>query len=178
MTKVRFFYDYECPFCKKGFEDLMDDLPSFPDIEIEWRPIESHPRPENQRPHTDLCIQAFYIAEGLGADMTAFHKAMFQAVLVDGLNVEKDRIIAEALKGVVDGTKFETTFLEVLKSGKYASRVNENNDLAYEKSGVWFVPAFRIPGSDLKSAPRLDAKGGIGVSWEEIKRFLEKAGTA
>jgi len=170
-TKVRFLYGYECPYCKKGYEDLLEVLPSFSEIEIEWRPIESHPRPEDHRPHTDLCIQAFYIAEELGADMAAFHKALFHAVSVERRNVEEGEILAKALKGIVD----ETKLIELLKSGKYASKAGENNDLAYEKSGVWFVPAFRLTGSDSKDAPRLDAKGGVGVSREEIKRFLEKA---
>ena len=169
--KVQFFYDYECPYCKKGCEDLLEALPSFSEIEIEWRPVEAHPRPETQRPHTDLCIQAFYIAEELGADIAAFHKALFQAVSVEGRNAEEGEVLAEVLKGIVDGTKL----LELLQSGKYASKPGENNDLAYEKNGAWFVPAFRLTGSGLKSAPRLDAKGGVGVSREEIKRFLESA---
>ena len=168
-AKVQFFYDYECPYCKKGYEDLLEVLPSFSNIEIEWRPVEAHPRPENQRPHTDLCIQAFYIAVELGADMAAFHKALFQAVSVEGRNVEESEVLAKVLKGIVD----ETKFLELLKSGKYDSKADENNDLAYEKNEVWFVPAFRLTGSDSTNAPRLDAKGGIGVSGEEIKRFLE-----
>ena len=170
-AKVQIFYDYECPYCKRGCGDLLEILPFFSEIEIERRPIESHPRPEDHRPHTDLCIQAFYIAEELGADMAAFHKALFQAVSVERRNVEESEVIAKALKGIVD----ETRLLELLKSGKYVSKVDENNDLAYEKNGVWFVPAFRLTGSDSKDAPRLDAKGGVGVSREEIKDFLEKA---
>ena len=171
IAKVQVFYDYECPYCKRGYEDLLEALPSFSGIEIEWMPVEAHPRPENKSPHTDLCIQAFYIAEELRADMAAFHKALFQAVSVESRNVEEGEVLAKVLKGIVD----ETKFLELLKSGKYVSKVNENNDLAYEKNDVWFVPAFRLTGSGSTNAPRLDAKGGVGVSREEIKRFLEKA---
>ena len=163
--KFQFFYDYECPYCKRGYETLMDLLPAH-NIEIEWRPIESHPRPEHCRPHTDLCIQAFYIAEELGANMAAFHKAMFRAVAAEGQNVEKGEVIAEILKGIVDGRKF----LEILKSGKYVYKVRENNNLAYEKYDVWYVPAIRVP--DSKSA--LDARGGMGLSREEIRDFFTK----
>ena len=166
MTKLQIFYDYECPFCKRGYEDLVELLPAFPELEIEWRPIEAHPRPENFGIHTDLCIRSFYIAQELGSDMSAFHKAMFHAVVTDGKNVEKDEVIANVVKGIVDSAKL----LELLKSGKYIENVNENNDLAYEKNKVWYLPAFRIPG---KNTPRLDAKGGIGVSREEIREFLE-----
>jgi predicted DsbA family dithiol-disulfide isomerase len=98
---------------------------------------------------------------------------MFQAVSGEGRNVEEGEVIAKVLKDIVD----ETKFLEALKSGKYVSKTAENNDLAYEKNEVWYVPAFRLSGNDSKSSPRLDAKGGVGVSREEIRRFLEKVGS-
>ena len=164
MPKVQIFYDYECPYCKKGYETLMDLLSGYSGIEIEWRPVESHPRPENHPPHTDLCLQSFYIAQELGADMAVFHALMYQAVAVENRNVENPEIVAGIVQGIVDKDKF----LNLLKSGKYAPKVNENNDLAYEKEGVWYVPAFRA--GNLK----LDAKGGIGVSREEVKNFLDK----
>jgi 2-hydroxychromene-2-carboxylate isomerase len=129
--------------------------------------VEAHPRPEDHPPHTDLCVQAYYIAVELGADMEAFHKAMFQAVAGERQNVEKPEVLAAILKDLADSGRF----LEILKSGKYASQVNENNDLAYESKGVWFLPAFR---SLDNPGVTLDAKGGIGVSGDEIKAFLDK----
>jgi len=165
MAVFQFFFDYECPFCKRGYEDLMDLLPAFPGAEIEYRPIEAHPRPETYGIHTDLCVQAFYIAGELGAAMDAFSRALFQAVVVEGRNVEKAEVLADVVEGIVEKDKL----LELLKNGKYASKVNENNSLAYDKNGVWFLPAFRVPGS---KTPRLDAKGGVGVSREEIRGFL------
>jgi predicted DsbA family dithiol-disulfide isomerase len=176
MTKVQVFYDYECPFCKRGWETLMDVLPTLQTngecagIEIEWRPIESHPRPEEVHPHTDLCIQAFYIAEELGTDINAFHKALFKAVIDERRNVEESEVLAEILKGIMDRGKF----LELLSSGKYASKVNENNSLAYDKNDVWFIPAFRVVGDSSKAALRLDAKDGKGVNEKDMKKFFER----
>jgi predicted DsbA family dithiol-disulfide isomerase len=167
MPNFQVFFEYECPFCKSGLEVLMELLPAYSNFEIEWLPIESHPLPENHRPHTDLCVQAHYIVEELKSDMGVFRKAMFQAVAAERRDVEKADVIADILKGIVD----RESFLKLLESGKYASKPDENNDLAYKKNGVWYVPAFRIPGSKVK----LDAKGGVGVSREEIKAFLDKA---
>ena len=170
MPKFQFFYDYECPFCKRGYELLVDLLPAYPEMEVEWRPVELNPRPETQQSNAGPCIQAYYIARELGADINAFHKKMFQAVAIERQYVRKDEVLAKVLEGIVDSGKF----LEILKSGKYAPNVKENNDLAYEKNGVWYVTAFRITGADSKDAPRLDARGGRGVTQEGIKDFLDR----
>jgi predicted DsbA family dithiol-disulfide isomerase len=166
MAKIQVFYDYECPFCKKGYEYLVGEIKNRPDIELEWRPIESHPLPEDHPPHTYLACQCYYIARELGADMPKFHTAMYQAVSIERRNVEKPEVLCDILKDIVDTDKLRA----MLDSGKYAKQIDENNDLAYEKSGVWFVPAFRMPGPEGK---KLDAKGGVGVSPEEVKEFLK-----
>jgi predicted DsbA family dithiol-disulfide isomerase len=159
---MQVFYDYECPFCKQGYEYLMGFMGIHPEIEIEWRPIESHPRPEDHPPHTDLCVQAYYAALELKADMPKFHVAMFQAVAGERRDVEKVEILADIVKDLVDPAQFRV----ILESDKYAAKVAENNDLAYEREGVWFVPAFRMNGK------KLDAKGGAGVTRDEVKAFL------
>jgi predicted DsbA family dithiol-disulfide isomerase len=163
MPVMRFFYDYECPYCKKGYEYLMGQIKDYPDIEIEWRPIESHPLPEDHPPHTYLACQSYYAAKELDAPMGAFHALMYQAVSIERRNVEDPDVICNIVKDIVDTAKFK----EILVSGKYAAQIDENNDLAYEKSGVWYVPAFRMDGK------KLDAKGGIGIRPEELKSFLK-----
>ena len=163
MAVMQIFYDYECPYCKKGYEYLLERIGDHPEIEIEWRPIESHPLPEDHPPHTHLACQSYYIARELGADMGAFHAAMFQAIAIERRNVEKPEVLCGILGGIVDTEQFRA----VLESGKYAKQVDENNDLAYEKSGVWFVPAFRMNGK------KLDAKGGIGINPAELGEFLK-----
>ena len=164
MKTFQFYFDYECPYCRRGYETLLEILPQYPGIETEWIPIESHPRPENAYPHTDLCIQSFYIARELKADISKFHATMYQALSSGKHNVEDPEILGSIVEKIMDRGKF----MELLKSGKYAPKVQENNDLAYEKEGVWYVPAFRA------GKLALDAKGGIGVSANEVKNFLKK----
>ena len=163
MAKMQFFFDYECPHCKTGYEYLMEQIDDYPNIEIEWIPVEAHPRPEYSYPHTDLACQGFYIAEELGADMKAFHAAMYQAVSIEKQNAEDPRVLCKILEGIVDADKFRF----ILDSGKYAKQVDKNNKLAYEESGVWFVPAFRMNGK------KLDAKGGLGISPRGLQKFLK-----
>ena len=163
MKRLLFFFDYECPYCKTGYEYLMEQIGDYPDIELEWIPVEAHPRPDNSYPHTDLACQSYYIACELGADMKAFHIAMYQAIAMEKQNAEKPEVLCRILKGIVDTGKFRT----ILGSGKYAKQVDKNNELAYEKSGVWYVPAFRMNGK------KLDAKGGLGISPGELRKFLK-----
>ena len=163
MPVMQFFYDYECPFCKTGYEYLLKQICNYPDIQIECIPIESHPLPEDHPPHTYLSCQSYYIAKELGADMPTFHAAMFQAISIERQNVEDPQVLCNILKDILDTGKFRA----ILDLGKYAAQIDENNDLAYEKSGVWFVPAFRMNGK------KLDAKGGIGITPAELAEFLK-----
>jgi len=163
MATMQFFYDYECPYCKKGYEYLMGQIGDHPDVEIEYLPIESHPLPEDHPPHTHLACQSYYAAKELGADMPTYHAAMFQAVSIERQNVEDTEVLCNIVKNIVDVEKFRA----ILNSGKYAAQIDENNDLAYEKSGVWYVPAFRM------DSKKLDAKGGIGIRPEELRSFLK-----
>jgi predicted DsbA family dithiol-disulfide isomerase len=171
MILMRFFYDYECPYCLRGYGYLLEFIGEHPEIDLEWRPVEAHPRPENHPPHTDLCVQSYYIVRELGADMAAFHRKMFQAAATERRNVEKVDVLTEILRDIVDPGQFRA----ILESNKYAPQVTENNDLAYEQSGVWVVPAFRIL---REGAPdkKLDALAGVGLTRDQIREFLEHAG--
>ena len=164
MAKIQVFFDYECPHCKRGFEYFTAQIHNMSDLEIELIPIESHPLPENHFPNTNLACQSYYIAKELGADMESYHAAMFKAASTDRQDVSKIDVLCAVLKGIVDSAKLRS----MLSSGKYAKQIDENNDLAYEKSGVWYVPAFRM------NDKKLDAKGGIGVTPDELKEFLGK----
>ena len=160
MAKFLFFYDYLCPHCKRGYEIMMSVLPDYPNAEVEFLPIELSPKPI-PNPY----IQAFYIAQELGADMDKFHNTLFQKASIENQNVRSSKVLADLLESIVNKEKL----LEIIESGKYASKVGENNDLAYEKDNVWFLPAFRVPGAE---NPRLDAQGGIGITAEDMKEFL------
>jgi predicted DsbA family dithiol-disulfide isomerase len=162
MTIIQFFYDYECPFCKKGYEYYHEISMLHPEIDVEWRPVEAHPRPEDHRPHTDLACQSYYIAKELGANMDRFHAALFQAVAIERRNVEDPEVLTGIVRDIVDPVKFRA----ILDTDKYRPLADENNKLAYEESGVWFLPAFRMKGK------KLDAQGGIGISREELRNFL------
>jgi dTDP-glucose 4,6-dehydratase len=101
----------------------------------------------------------------LGVDL-AFHGGVCgETYVIGGSNEMENLTIAQTICEILDR-------IAPKKRGKYAKQIDENNDLAYEKSGVWFVPAFRMF-QDGKLTAKLDAQGGAGVSQEELRAFLK-----
>lgn len=164
MRTLEVFFDYECPYCKRGYEDLKELLEDHDDIEVIWRVCEAHPRPEDHPPHTDLALQGYFFALENGADIMAYHDRLFDAVHVDQIDVESAEVLADYTADLVD----RDDYLKALTDGTYKQIQEEHNDIAYEENEVWFLPAFRMDGK------KLDAEGGVGVSREALASFLEK----
>jgi len=59
-------------------------------------------------------------------------------------------------------------FLNALCGRKYVKMVNDANDYAYEQSGVWAVPSYRMDGK------KLDAVEGVGVTRAQLEEFIKK----
>jgi predicted DsbA family dithiol-disulfide isomerase len=169
MRVLEVFFDYICPFCKKGYEYLTElvaeDADLFADIRIEWHPCESHPRPESYGLHSDLCIQGMYFAEDSGADIWQYHTRVFDATLVSQINIEDASVLANFVKDIVDAEAFR----EALTSGRYEEKLQSGNDYAYKTSHVWAVPSYRMGGKELNSVEN------VGVTKEELKAFCRAA---
>jgi predicted DsbA family dithiol-disulfide isomerase len=162
MPALEVFFDYACPYCLRGHEYLTALLPEYPGIEVAWRPCEAHPRPEKYGPHSDLCIQGLYYALEQGADIWEYHARMYAAAVRDRVNIEDPEAVAGRVRGLLD----PDAFLRALRSGRYAKAVSDGNDYAYELSGVWAVPSYRMDGR------KLDAVEGVGVTKDQLAAFL------
>lgn len=88
MRHLELFFDYACPYCLRAHELLLELLPLHSDIEIDWRPCESHPRPDSYGPHSDLCIRGMYFARAHGADLLEYHRLMYRAALIERADIE------------------------------------------------------------------------------------------
>ena len=159
--KMEVFFDYSCPYCLKGHEYLEALYKQFADIEIVWCPCEAHPRPE-PGPHSDLALQGLFYAIENGADVWEFHKRMYHALLKDRIDKENVDVLAECVKDIVDVADFKQAII----SGKYADVQQGMNDHAYEVSGVWAIPSYRMDGE------KLDSVAGIGVTKEQLREFM------
>ncbi len=162
MNQLEVFFDYACPFCLRGHEYLGDLRPLYPQIEIIWRPCEAHPRPERYGPHSDLCIQGMFFALYHGADIWAYHDRMFKAALKDRINIEDIDALSDHVRDLLDADAFR----KALQNGEYARIQQDANRYAFEQSGVWAVPSYRLNGR------KLDSIEGIGVTKEQLADFM------
>jgi predicted DsbA family dithiol-disulfide isomerase len=162
MRKLEVFFDYACPFCLTGHEYLMELLPEHTDVEVVWRSCEAHPRPEVYGRYSDLCVQGLFYAIEQGIDLRDFHDRMYRAAGKDGINIEDPAALADYFESLLN----PAAFCAALQSGKYEQAVLDANDYAYEQSGVWFVPSYRMDGR------KLDAAGGVGVTKSQLAEFL------
>lgn len=168
MPKLEVFFDYACPFCRKGHQNLIELLPQYPGISVAWRPCESHPRPDAYGIHSDLCIQGMFFAADQGIDLLPYHARMFDLIHRDRADVGNLDVLSARVADLLD----EAAFHQALAAGKYARALAEANDYAYVQSGVWAVPAYRMEGR------RLDAVENIGVTKEDLRAFLEESDSA
>jgi len=162
MPNLEVFFDYSCPYCLTGHTYLKELLPTHPDIEVIWRPCEAHPRPETYGLHSDLCIQGLFYFLDQGVDVWEYHERMYGATLKDRFNIEDPDVIAGRIHGLLD----HDAFLKTIYSGKYEKAVAEANDYAYERSGVWAVPSYRMDGR------KLDSIENVGVTKRQLADFL------
>ncbi len=163
MRELEVFFDYACPYCLLGHEFLVELIAARPDIEVIWRPCEAHPRPESYGPHSDLCIQAMLFAKACGVSLWEFHYRMYRAVHEERVDIENIEALANCFAHLDDPEAFRQS----LEAGEFAEQVREGNDYAYERSGVWAVPSYRMNGK------KLDSIEGIGVSKRQLEAFLD-----
>ena len=165
MAKLEVFFDYICPFCLKGHEYLRDLYASYPNIEIIWCPCEAHTKPEVRNRYSDLCIQAMYFALDNGVDIWAFHDRMYQAALVERIDINSADALSQALHDLLDANALKAA----LQNGDYSKRQLDGNRYAYEKNGIEAVPSYRMGDGELNSII------GVGITKDQLKEFLDKA---
>jgi 2-hydroxychromene-2-carboxylate isomerase len=149
-----------------GYNYLLELLPEFPEMTISWQPCEAHPRPEEGwGPHSDIILRGMFYVLKNGLDIYEYHNLMYKAPKEDSVDIENIRSVANYVKHLVDYEKFSSA----LENGEFITDLKETDDNAFEKSGVWVVPAFRMNGK------KLDAQGGVGVTKEELRSYLNDA---
>jgi len=183
------YFDYACPYCVRGLAYLQELLPAHQNvIEVNFIPVEAHPRPESYGKHTDLCAQGMYEIIRQGIDPWAYHAAVFKIAVHDRADIENPRVLTDALAAkdgmplYIRNTKkalkdkspdplFDAeAFQKTLEKRTFADKVDQNNRKAYEENHVWAVPAYVMA-----DGRRLDAAEGVGVSFTDLEALIKGA---
>ena len=164
MPKLELFFDYACPYCLRGHEILIELLPRYPGVEVEWRPCEAHPRPERYGRHSDLCARGMYFAQEQGANLMEYHDRMYKAALTDRADIEDLGVLSKLVDGLLDADAFHTA----LSGDAYLDRLEENNRLAWDTYAFNAVPSCRMNGQLLKCIE------DIGLTKKQLIAFIEQ----
>ena len=162
MSKLEVFFDYACPYCLRAHEYLMELLPRYPQVEVEWHPCEAHPRPDRYGLHSDLLARGMYFAKECGVNLMEYHDRMYRAALADHVNLEDLRIVS----GLIGAMLNSDAFYKALSEGEYKDKLAENNQHAWNKYSFSAVPSYHMDGKFLKSIEN------IGVTRERLIEFL------
>ncbi len=165
MSKqIEAIFDFLCPYCYKGIGEFMDIIPDFPDVEVIWRPCESHPRPEFARQHSDLANAAFFYLRDAGGDLSAFINKVYKACFVDKKRIDDADLLA-SIASECGGDKDEA--YKAVTDGRYADEVNKANIYAWDELKLNAVPSYICEGKKALS------RGGILVPIGSVKKIME-----
>lgn len=160
---IELFFDYVCPFCYRGHQNLLDLRDKYPELEITWRPCEAHPRPEEAARHSDLAIQGMYFIRDHQGDIWNYHKLVFDAVFETDHNIcDLDILTHIAARCHADADAFR----QALSANQYAGEVVKGNRYAWEEHGLAAVPSY------LSGSSFIGSHNGIMVTRDELDDFL------
>jgi len=83
-------------------------------------------------------------------------------ILKRRVNVENAAIVADGFSDMLNSDELRKALL----GGQYRKIQQEANGYAFEQSGVWVVPAYRMNGL------RLDSIEDVGVTKAQLRAFL------
>jgi predicted DsbA family dithiol-disulfide isomerase len=148
VKKIEVFFDYNCPYCLKGHNQLVKFLRDSPETEIIWHPCEIYERPQNYPGmyHTDLYIQAMFFAERSGIDLWQFHEKMYDIIFSDGVNVEDITALINAFTDILDSDALR----KAIEAGEFRNKLRKANHYAFKITGVEIVPTYRANGRKLQ----------------------------
>ncbi len=160
---LKIYFDYICPYCHQGIMDLLELLPEYPEISVEWIPCESHPKPEPALIHSDLASQAMLAAADQGCDLIPFHKKIFAAHFAEHNRIDSLPILADiaAACGADRGK-----ILAALQTGAHTQTVLDNNRLVWNTLNLEAVPCYQCGDKTLASHE------DVMISKKQLRDFL------
>ncbi len=162
--KVKVYFDFLCPFCYRGVMDLLDLMPEFPDLMVDWEPCEAHPRPETCNQYSDLASEAFLYIKGHHGDLIPFLKAVYQAHFEEGKRIDDRNLLVElAAETGIEAGRLRSSLVR----RDYKQDVMINNNDIWEMYGAEAVPAYYCRNKKLVS------RENHLISKEVLRNYLQ-----
>lgn len=159
------FFDYICPYCYRGHKNLLKLLEKYTQIEIIWRPCESHPRPEPYWIHSDMAIQGMYYIEEHQGDLWEYHRLVYEALFEKDMDISSVDILA-VLAGRC-GVNSED-FKHYIAADYYSRQVKDGNRYAWGEMGLDAVPSY------CSGKHFIGSKDGFLVPAQKLEHFLKE----
>lgn len=164
MKKLEVYFDYACPYCYKGLQELSSLLKKYPDTKVEYIPCEAHPRPEPAAIHSDLAAQVGCYLQERGLDIAKYNDLVYHAHFVEKRRIDDPALLCEfaSLCGA-DASDVSSS----LKENVYANQVIANNKRVWETLAFDAVPSYRFGDKIAASG------GGLLVDIHKVEELIK-----
>ena len=197
MRKLEVFFDYHCPYCLKGHDQLIQFIQEQLQLaqeqsaqrqlvreqseqvqrglEIIWHPCEIGKLKNFTRTeHTDICAQGLFFALDIANSMRNSPDKIdiwqYHQKVYDLIFKDRANVSdVNVLSKALEGILDVGAFREAIKSGKYNERVNDSNQYAFQETGIHVVPTYRVDGGFLQDRQEFFNMGPSSTSYNQAK---------
>ena len=165
MKRLEVFFDYNCPYCLKGHEQLLKFVGGRPGLEIVWCPCEISVYKGQVSGGDDVSLRGMFFALDSGVDLWAYHQRAYDFIFKDRAYTGDADGFAKAMEGVLDAEALRLA----LRDGKYVDRLKASNRFAFTETGVHVVPTYRADGGVLQDRQEFYGMGHSDTSYHGKK---------
>ena len=136
---MKVYFDFLCPYCYRGVTDLLELMDKYPELDIDWQPVEAHPRPEYAWQYSDIASQGLLYIKEHGLNEAEYCRLVYKAHYKDNKRIDDIGTLSRIAESIgADRAGFENA----LKSKRYEQAVLDNNDLVWERLRYDAVPDY------------------------------------
>lgn len=138
---ISIFYDYACPYCYQGLQELADILPDYPKLSLNWSPCETRPWPEPAVVHSDLAAQVAYFLLNKGLNIQQYNTLVYEAHFEKHRRIDDVDTLVEMAS--LCGADPEEVRMALARK-EFLGKVLASNREAWETLALEAVPSYQF----------------------------------